>query len=62
LKEAVDLLRQKELFRPLSKENINENVSIALESYESDLENLYYKKYVSLKDIRELVKEIINEI
>lgn len=62
LKEAVDLLRQKELFRPLSKENINENVSIALESYESDLENLYYKKYVSLKEIRELVKEIIKEI
>jgi len=62
LKEAMDLLRQKEVFRPLSKENINENVSIAIESYETDLENLYYKKYVSIEDIRNLIKDIIKEI
>lgn len=62
LKEAIDLLKQNELFKPLTKENINENVRIALESYESDLENLYYRKKVLLEDIKDLAKGIIKEI
>ena len=62
LREAVDLLKQKELSRPLSKKNIKENVKIALDSYKSDLENLSYRKFVPQENINNLIKELIAEI
>jgi predicted nucleotidyltransferase component of viral defense system len=62
LKEAIEILRRKELFRPFSKESLKENMHLALEAYDSEINNLYLKQFVSKENLNSMIREIIKEI
>ena len=62
LKEAIEILRQKELFKPFTKESLKENMHLALEAYDSEIKNLYLKQFVSKESLNSLILDIIKEI
>ena len=62
LGEVVNILKQKELFKELTQESLIENTNIALESYESELDSLYYRETIPKESIKEMVSKIILEI
>lgn len=53
---------EKELFKVLSRESLTENTNIALESYESELDSLYYRKSIPKESMKEMISKIILEI
>jgi len=59
LKEIIDILSRKELFKPLSKENIGGNIKTILESYNLEMERLYYRKHVKVDDLKILMENIV---
>lgn len=62
LGEVVNILKQKELFKELSRESILENTTIALESYESELDALYYRETIPKENLKEMISKIVVEI
>jgi len=60
--EVVNILKQKELFKVLSRESLTENTNIAMESYESELDSLYYKKSIPKEIMKEMISKIVLEI
>jgi len=62
LEEGLTLLAKKEMFRPLDKERISENLRISQERFEDEMEELYYREPVSKIEIKELADEILKMI
>lgn len=53
---------EKELFKELSQKSITENTNIALESYDSELDALYYRKTIPKESLKAMVSKIVSEI
>lgn len=62
LDEGLALLAKKEMFRPLDKERISENLRISQERFEDEMEELYYREPVSKVEIKKLADEILKMI
>jgi len=64
LDEGLALLAKKEMFRPLNKESIAENLRISLDRFKDEMEELYYREPVTKEEIQgfsdELLKKIAN--
>ncbi len=64
LDEGLALLAEKEMFNPLNKESIAENLRISQERFEEEMEELYYREPVTKEEIQgfsdELLKKIVN--
>lgn len=59
---GLALLAKKEMFRPLDKKRIAENLRISQERFDDDMEELYYRERVSKAEIKELAKEILGTL
>jgi len=62
LDEGLTLLTKKEMFRPLDKERISDNLRISQERFEDEMEELYYREPVSKIEIKKLADEILKMI
>jgi uncharacterized protein len=62
LKEGLALLAKKEMFRPLSKEGIAQNLRISLDRFEEEMEELYYRELVSKEEVWQLSNELLKMI
>jgi predicted nucleotidyltransferase component of viral defense system len=58
LEEGLALLAKKEMFKPLDKERISENLRISQERFDDEMEELYYREPVSKAEIKKLADEI----
>lgn len=58
-KEIVEILKKKELRKPLSKDSILENLEIAEEAKSSGAANLYYREEISEAETKESLKGIL---
>lgn len=59
---GLALLAKKEMFRPLDKERISENLRISQERFEDEMEELYYREPVSKAEINKLADELLRMI
>ena len=59
LKEIIAILSKKEIFKPLSKDNIGWNIKTILETYNMEMERLYYREHIKVDDLRDLMEEIV---
>ena len=57
--EIVDILKKKELRKPLRSENILENLNIAQEAKDKAFENLYYREEITKDEIEEALKKLL---
>lgn len=57
--EGLALLAKKEMFRPLDRKNIAENLRLSRERFDAEMEDLYYRETVSKAEIDELAEEIL---
>jgi hypothetical protein len=55
-------LAKKEMFKPLDKKRITENLRISQERFKSEMEELYYGESVSMAEIKKLADEISKAI
>ena len=62
LDEGLALLAKKEMFMPLDKERVSENLRISQERFEDEMEELYYREPVSKTDIKKLADELLKMI
>lgn len=62
LGEGLALLRKKEMFRPLDKKSIAENLRISEERFKDEMEELYYREPVSKEEIKNLLKELLKTL
>lgn len=61
-KEILEILKKKELRRPLSKESITGNLDIAEEARKSGAESLYYREEIDEAEMNESLKGILELI
>ena len=59
---ALALLARKEMFKPLDKKRITENLRISQERFRGEMEELYYGESVSMAEIKKLADEISKAI
>ncbi len=62
LDEGLALLAKKEMFRPLDKERIAENLRISQERFEDEMEELYYREPVTKEEIQRFSDELLKNI
>ncbi len=62
LEEGLALLSKKEMFQPLSKKSIAENLRISQERFADEMKELYYREPVSKAQIKKLSDEILKMI
>lgn len=55
----IEVLKQKELRKPLSRDSIMENLQIAEEARTSGAENLYYREEIDLDEIKKVLNELL---
>ncbi|MFH0838747.1 MAG: nucleotidyl transferase AbiEii/AbiGii toxin family protein, partial [Candidatus Omnitrophota bacterium] len=60
--EGLALLAKKEMFRPLNKKNIAENLRISKDRFEDEMEELYYREPVSKEEIQGFSDELLKRI
>ena len=58
LGEVVDLVRQKEIRRPITKANVEQNWKIILTQKETEMEQIYYSRKVEDSAIGEMIKSL----
>ncbi|MBS3909949.1 MAG: nucleotidyl transferase AbiEii/AbiGii toxin family protein [Actinobacteria bacterium] len=58
-KEIVEILKQKELRKPLSKNSILGNLQITEEARQSGAENLYYREEIALNEIKKALDGLL---
>lgn len=61
-KEAIDLLRKKEMFLALTKERASDNCKVALEAFENEMERLYYRELVSKDELKIIAQQIVDSL
>ncbi len=59
-KEILEVLKKKELRKPLSKDSVLENLEIAEEAKMSGAESLYYKEEISEADMKKSLRGILS--
>lgn len=62
LEEGLALLAKKEMFRPLDKNNIAENLRISKDRFEEEMEELYYRVPVTKEEIQSFSDELLKRI
>jgi predicted nucleotidyltransferase component of viral defense system len=62
IKDGLALLAKKELYKPLNREKIAENLRISQDRFEDEMRELYYREPVSKKEIQLLADEILEMI
>ena len=62
LDEGLALLSKKEMFRPLNKKSIAENLRISQERFEDEMAELYYREPVTREEIQRLSDELLKRI
>lgn len=62
LDEGLALLAKKEMFKPLNKESIAENLRISKERFEDEMEELYYREPVTKEEIQKFSDELLKRI
>jgi len=62
IKECIDILKFKEMNKPINKDNINENYQIVYNQFENEMKELYYKIQIGKNDIKFIVDKIIQYI
>ncbi|MFH1902373.1 MAG: nucleotidyl transferase AbiEii/AbiGii toxin family protein, partial [Candidatus Omnitrophota bacterium] len=62
LNEGLALLAKKEMFKPLNKESIAENLRISLDRFKDEMEELYYREPVTKEEIRRFSEELLKRI
>lgn len=60
--EILEILKKKELRKPLRKDSVLENLEIAEEAKQSGAESLYYREEISEADMRESLKGILTSL
>lgn len=60
--EIVEILKKKELRKPLSKGSILDNLEIAEEAQSSGAESLYYREEISVEEIHKNLQSILDVI
>lgn len=58
--EIVEILKKKELRKPLSKDSILDNLEIAEEAKRSGAESLYYREEINVEEIHENLRGILD--
>lgn len=61
-KEIFEILKQKELRKPLSKESILDNLNISEEAKKSGAENLYYREEINKEDLRNTIDKLLDPL
>lgn len=59
-KEIIEILRQKELRKPLTKDSILENLQITEEARQSGAENLYYREEIDMVQITAVLNKLFS--
>lgn len=62
LDAALALLAKKEMFRPLNKKNIAENLRISQERFYDEMDELYYRELVTKEEIQRFSDELLKNI
>lgn len=62
MKDALALLRKKELHQPLDKKRIEENLAISLERFDEEMKELYYREPIKKEEIEALRDELLKMI
>lgn len=62
LDEGLALLAKKEMFRPLNKESIAENLRISLDRFKDEMEELYYREPVTKEEIQRFSEELLKKL
>ena len=62
LDEGLALLAKKEMFRPLNKERLAENLRISQERFEDEMEELYYREPVTKEEIQIFSDELLKKL
>ncbi|MEW5759027.1 MAG: nucleotidyl transferase AbiEii/AbiGii toxin family protein [Candidatus Omnitrophota bacterium] len=60
--EALVLLAKKEMYIPLNKKNITENIKISLERFDNEMEELYYREKITKEEIKGFSNELLEKI
>lgn len=58
LGEAIGLVKQKEIRRPITKANVEQNWKIILTQKETEMEQIYYSRKVEDSAIGEMIKSL----
>ena len=58
-KEIIDILKQKELRKPLSKKSVLANLGIAEEARRTGAESLYYREEIDIKSLKSNIKPLL---
>lgn len=61
-KEIIDILMQKELRKPLSRDSIKENLQVTEEARVSGAENLYYREEIALNEIKKALNGLLDHL
>lgn len=62
LKEIIEVLSQKELKKPISKDSILSNFKVAEKARRSGTENLYYREEIDNKEMNEIINKLFDFI
>ena len=62
LEDGLALLAKKEMFKPLSRESMAENLRISQERLEDEMEELYYREPVTKWEIQKFSDELLKRI
>lgn len=62
LDEGLALLAKKEMFKPLNKESIAENLRISLDRFKDEMDEFYYREPVTKEEIQRFSEELLKRI
>jgi predicted nucleotidyltransferase component of viral defense system len=62
LDDALALLAKKEMFKPLDKNTIAENLRISQERFDDEMEELYYREPVTKEEIKKFSGELLKKL
>ncbi len=62
LDDGLALLAKKEMFKPLNKKSVAENLRISQERFEDEMEELYYREPVTKEEIQRFSDELLKKI
>ena len=60
--DGLALLAKKEMFKPLDRYSIAENLRISQERFEDEMEELYYRETVTKEEIQRFSDELLKRI
>lgn len=62
IKDGLELLSKKEMYNPLDRKKIEENLKISLDRFEEEMKELYYKELISKQEMKDLADEVLEAI